>query len=196
MRGRLKWVVAAATAVILLFIGVFIGTRISWRSDEPIPPAKFDDYASQLKKGRYVNTKYKIIFNYPLSWSMNTTTEVFENGDLVAVEFVGPTQKERTEFYDGARFVVMIPEKTNLDLSSWINSKHQGLPGEKPPVVNDVEVNGRGFKKVDECGLGCFSYYYTLSNGQVYGMMASSAGPQKAELEATLDQILNSVELQ
>ncbi|QQG43191.1 MAG: hypothetical protein HYW45_03245 [Candidatus Daviesbacteria bacterium] len=181
-------------AVIVL---ILVGIRISGSREQPKLPdvGKFDDYATQLKWGRYVNTKYKIVFPYPLSWSMNTTTLIFEDGDLITVEFLGPTQKERAEFYDGARFTVMIPQKTDLDLSGWIAEKHKGLPGEKPPDVNDVQLNGRNFKKVYTCGLGCFTYYYTTIDGQVYGVMTFADGPQKTGLEAILKEMLAKLEL-
>ena len=182
--------------VLVIIVAVMIGIRITGQSKLQSPEGgKFDDYATQLKWGRYVNTKYQIVSPYPLSWSMNTTTSIFENGDLITVEFIGPTQTDQTEFFDGARFVVMIPEATNLDLSAWISNKHQGLPGEDPPQVTDVQFNGRGFKRVYTCGLGCFSYYYTIVDGQVYGVMTSAAGPQQTELEATLEQILEKLEL-
>jgi hypothetical protein len=193
MGAKVKWVFLALAVIVLAWVGI---SRTTQQPKPQLPEGgKFDDYATQLKWGRYVNTKYKVVFPYPLTWSMNTTTSVFETGDLITVEFVGPTQKDRTEFYDGARLVVMIPQPTNLDLSDWIAERHQGLPGENPPEVSEVELNGRKFKKVYTCGLGCFTYYYTLIDGQVYGVMVFASGPQKAELEATLDQMLTKLEL-
>lgn len=192
---RQSWVLIAVLVLIVVAVALVLGrSRITRRP--PLPPVDNSaSYQERLDWGRYVNTKHNIIFVYPLSWSVNTTTAVFENGDLVAVEFIGQTQADKTEFYDGARLVMMIPEETMLDLAAWVANKHQGMPGETPPQVTDVRINGRAFKKVDECGLGCFSYYYTVVDGKVYGIMLSAAGPQKAELETTLEQMLEKLEL-
>lgn len=192
---RKSWVLIAVLVLIVVAVTlVLAGSRITKRPT--LPP--FDNSASyqeRLDWGRYVNTKYNIIFVYPLSWSVNTTTEIFENGDLIAVEFIGQIQADKTEFYDGARLVMMIPQESKLDLAAWVANKHQGMPGETPPQVTDVQINGRDFKKVDECGLGCFSYYYTVVDGKVYGVMVSATGPQKAELEAIFEQMLEKLEL-
>ena len=182
--------------VLAVIVLVLAGIRITGRPEPQLPEGgKFDDYATQLEWGRYVNTKYQVIFAYPLTWSMNTTTSVFESGDLITVEFIGPTQTDQTEFFDGARLAVMIPQQTNLGLSDWIAERHKVLPGENPPVVSDVQLNGRNFKKVYECGLGCFSYYYSVIGGQVFGVMTSAAGPQQIELEVILEQMLEKLEL-
>lgn len=180
--------------VAAVLILVLAGSRITKRPVSP-PVDNLTNYQEQLDWGKYVNDKYNVVLVYPLSWSVNTTTAVFEGGDLIAVEFIGFTQEDQTEFYDGARLAMMIPEEAKLDLAAWVANKHQGLPGETPPQVTDVQINGRAFKKVDECGLGCFSYYYTIIDGQVYGVMTSAAGPQKAELESTLEQMLAKLEL-
>src|SRR3989344_2332469 len=112
MSGRLKLGLLVLVVVVLVLVGI----RITEQPKLQLPEeGKFDDYATQLKWGRYVNTKYQIVFPYPLSWSMNTTTSVFESGDLITVEFIGPTQTKQTELFDGARFVVMIPQKTDGD---------------------------------------------------------------------------------
>lgn len=188
MKGKWFWLVAAALVLVLA------GSRITKRPVSP-PVDNFANYQEQLDWGKYVNDKYNIVLAYPLSWSVKTTTEVFEGGDLIAVEFIGSTQEDQTEFYDGARLVVMIPQDSKLDLAAWVANKHEGLVGETPPPVTDVQINGRDFKRVDECGLGCFSYYYTPVAGKVYGVMTSAAGPQKAELEAILEQMLEKLEL-
>src|SRR3990167_11258068 len=192
MNTKTKLVFLALAVIVLVLVRI----RITWQPKLQLPEGgKFDDYATQLKWGRYVNTKYQIVFPYPLSWSMNTTTWVFESGDLITVEFIGPTQKDQTEFYDGARLVVMIPQKTDGDLSDWIAERHKALPGENPSVVSDVSLNGRNFKKVYTCGLGCLTYYYTTIDGQVYGVMAFAGGSQIKELEATLEEMLAKLEL-
>src|SRR3990167_6260232 len=193
MSRKLKLGFLVLAVIVLVWVGI---RRTTEQPKLQLPDGgKFDDYDTQLKWGRYINTKYRVIFAYPLTWSMNTTTSIFETGDLITVEFIGPTQKDQTEFYDGARLVGMIPQPTNSDLSDWVAGRHRGLPGENPPEASDVQLNGRNFKKVYTCGLGCFTYYYTIIDGQVYGVMVFASGPQKAELEATLEQMLTKLEL-
>jgi len=48
---------------------------------------------------------------------------------------------------------------------------------------------------VYECGLGCFTYYYTVVRGQAYGVMVGAAGPQQVELDATIEDIIQTLVL-
>lgn len=205
MIEKIKWAFQVKRSRVLIAVFILIVTlvlvalvlersKITKRFPSS-PVDNFANYQEQLDWGRYVNDKYNVVLAYPLSWSVNTTTAIFENGDLITVEFIGQTQADKTELYDGARLVVMIPEDSKLDLAAWVANKHQGMSGETPPQVSDVQINGGAFKKVDECGLGCFSYYYTIVDEKVYGIMVSATDPKKAELEATLTKMLEKLEL-
>ena len=174
---------------------VIIGTKIGTPSVQPQQPASPDTTSVKSGWQTYENNTYNISFKYPPSWSVNPATQVFENGDLVAVQFTGATQKEQTEFYDGARFVVMIPQAATLDLNSWVNSKHSTTVSGTPPQFSDTVINGVTFRKVYECGLGCFTYYYRVVGGQGFGIVVSVAGPQEVELNAILSEILKTVEI-
>ena len=180
-----------------VFVGIKIGTpatpSTSVQPQSPAPSA--GQTAEQLDWKAYENKQYNVSFKYPPSWSVIPSTQAFENGDLVTVQFIGKTQQQNTELYDGARFVVMIPQPTNLDLNSWVNTKHGTTVSGTPPQISDMEINGVPFKKVYECGLGCFTYYYTVTGRQVYGISVFADGPQKVELEATIDQILKTTVL-
>ena len=179
--------------VVALIIGLLIGYLVYPSIN---PPAKQTTQPQDLKTATqsgwatFSDDQYGISFDYPTDWSVNQSTQVFENGDLVAVQVLGETQKNNTEFYDGSRFIVMTPVPTDLDLGSWVNSKYTAND-----QVSDVTINGVAFKKVYTCGLGCFTYYYTVINGQVYGINTLAEGSKKTEYQAALDQMLETLVL-
>ena len=184
-------------ALILVIVGValILTTNNALLPSKP-PVASPSPAAAQVSQQDwqlFENKQYNISFKYPPSWSVNPATQVFENGDLVAVQFTGATQKEQTEFYDGARFVVMIPQAATLDLNSWVNSKHSTTVSGTPPQFSDTVINGVTFRKVYECGLGCFTYYYRVVGGQGFGIVVSAAGSQEVELNAILSEILKTL---
>jgi len=194
-----NWVIVFA--LILLIAGVALLVEGKRGSLKPSPAAQSEVFASPVSQTipsnwkTFENKKYNISFKYPPSWSVIPSTQVFENGDVVAVQYTGKTQRQNTELYDGARFVVMVPQSTNLDLNSWVNSKHSLNVNGTPPQISNTEINGMSFKKVYECGLGCFTYYYTVIRGQVYGISVFADGPQKVELEETIEQTLKTLVL-
>lgn len=163
------------------------------QSQGPKTPTQPDIKTSDIKT--FEDKQYGISFEYPSSWTVNPSSQVFESGDVVAVQFTGETQQPNTDFYDGARLVVMVPQATTLDLNSWVNSKHGSTVSGTPPQISNTIINGVPFKKVYTCGLGCFTYYYTVINGQVYGVNTFAEGSQKTELEKALDQILKTLSL-
>ena len=134
--------------------------------------------------------QYGISFEYPKSWSVELSTQVFENGDLVAVQLTGETQQQNTEFYDGGRLIVMTPVPTDLDLDSWVNSQYTAND-----QISDININGVVFKKVYTCGLGCSTYYYTVINGKTYGINTFAEGSKKPEYTKIIDQMLKTLVL-
>src|SRR3990167_456246 len=181
---------------VLIILGVvFIGTKISTPSVQPQQPTSPDTTSTQSGWKTFENNRYNISFKYPPSWSINPSSQVFENGDLVAVQFIGQTQTDQTELYDGARFIVMVPQQTSLNLNSWVNNRHGSNVSGTPAQISSTDINGVSFKKVYECGLGCFTYYYTVVRGQAYGVMVGAAGPQQVELDATIEEILQTLVL-
>lgn len=138
----------------------------------------------------FQDDQYGVSFDYPSSWTIDETSQVFENGDIVMVQFTGDTQQPNTEFSDGARFVVMTPVPTDLDLDSWVNSQYSAND-----QISEETINGIVYKKVYTCGLGCFTYYYTVINGQVFGINTFVESSQKAELEKDLSEMLSTLVL-
>ncbi|MBI2034577.1 MAG: FecR domain-containing protein, partial [Candidatus Levybacteria bacterium] len=154
--------------IVVLVIGLLLGyiiypfiNRTARQTTQP------QDTTTTTQSGwtTFKDEQSGISFDYPPSWSVSQVSQVFENGDLVAVQLLGPSQQENTEFYDGGRFIVMTPVPTDLDLDSWVNSKYTAND-----QISDVTINGVAFKKVYTCGLGCFTFYYTVANGKVYGV--------------------------
>lgn len=187
---------------ILIVVGaVFVGIKIGTSSisqpavQSQTVPSPTDQTPAQSDWQTFENKQYNISFKYPPSWSVNPSSQIFENGDLVTVQFIGQTQTGQTELYDGARFVVMIPQPISQDLNYWVNTKHSSTVSGSAPQISDTSISGMSFKKAYVCGLGCFTYYYTVVGKQVYGIMVSADGPQKVQLEAIIDQILNTLVL-
>ena len=164
---------------LIILVAVFIGTKISTLTTSVQPQQPASPEATSVQSGwqTYENNTYNISFKYPPSWSINPSSQVFENGDLVAVQFIGQTQKQ------------------NTDLNSWVNSKHSSNVSGTPAQISSTDINGVSFKKVYECGLGCFTYYYTVVRGQAYGVMVGAAGPQQVELDATIEDIIQTLVL-
>ncbi|OGK19610.1 hypothetical protein A3G67_00985 [Candidatus Roizmanbacteria bacterium RIFCSPLOWO2_12_FULL_40_12] len=178
-----------AALVIGLLVGYIVYPFIN-PSQKQTTQTQDNKTAPQSDWKTFNEEQYGISFEYLKSWSVESSTQVFENGDIVAVQFFGETQKANTEFYDGGRFIVMTPVQTDLDLESWVNSKYTAND-----QISDVTINGVAFKKVYTCGLGCFTFYYTVINGKVYGVNTFSEGSKKAEYQATIDQMLQTLVL-
>lgn len=176
-----------ATLVIGLLAGYSLYPLINPSDRKTIEPQSLQAPAKSNVK-IFEDKEYGISFEYPASWSVNPSSQVFKSGDVVAVYFTGETQTENTEFYDGARFVVMVPEALAQDLESWVNSRYSASD-----QVSDVRINGTLFKKVYTCGLGCSTYYHTASGGKIYGINTFAEGSKKAEYQAAIDQILQTL---
>lgn len=127
----------------------------------------------------YSNSNYKIEFQYPEDWQLNSTTQIFENGDIITVEKRGPTQKERTDFYDGVRFTVALPITSDLSLDDWVK---KNFPGDK---ASALETNSRKFITTGD-------YYFTKIDGKVYGFFLFAQGEDKDNNTLVLKEILTS----
>ena len=185
MKNNISVIVIGALIIGLLF-GYIVYPFIN-SSEKQTTQTQDSNTAIQADWTKFENKQYGISFEYPKSWSVEESTQVFENGDLVAVQLIGETQQNNTEFYDGGRFIVMTPVPTDLELDSWVNSKYTAND-----QISDVTINGVVFKKVYTCGLGCHTYFHTVVNGQAYGINTFAEGSQKAELQAEIDQILQT----
>ena len=84
----------------------------------------------------------------------------------------------------------MVPLTTADDLDTWV--KNQTTVNDK---ISDTTIKGRVFKKVYTCGLGCYTYYYALSDGKIYGINIFTEGSKKAEYQAVIDQMFKTLTL-
>ena len=179
--------------VVALIIGLLIGYLVYPSINTPAKQTTQPQNSKTTTQSGWTtfsDKQYGISFDYPPSWSVSQVSQVFENGDLIAIQVLGDTQKENTEFYDGGRFIVMTPVPTDLDLDSWVNSKYTAND-----QISDVTINGVVFKKVYTCGFGCFTFYYTVISGKIYGVNTFAEGVKKSEHTKTIDQMLKTLVL-
>lgn len=144
----------------------------------------------------YRNMTWGLTFKYPSDWPVRDGGQSFPDGDLVAFQITGQTQRPQTELYDGMVFAVMTPVKTDEDINRWAEKTYgttSDVNPENPPQYSDVTFGGKTYRKVYVCGLGCFSYYHTDNDGNVYGFMFLAAGPDEAVYEAQALELLGSV---
>lgn len=139
----------------------------------------------------YEDPTYAFRIEYPQVWEIRKDTQVFENGDAVAFQIKGPTQKRYTEFIDGARFIVSKPFDINTDLAIWMRSYFD--PQAK---FSKLPLNNYTFEAVENCEYsGCMRYYFTKINNQIYGiaLFADGASAEKASYENALIHMLKSL---
>ena len=172
---KLWWIVPI---VLILVIGIFVFRTYSNRFD-----TSYKDYT---------NDTYGFSVEYPAGWEVKTDTHVFENGDIVAFQVKGLTQKRYTEFIDGARFIISKPFNIDTDLKTWMKSHFSSqakfsklIPAKYP------------FEEVEDCSnSGCMRYYFTTINNQVYGvhLFAEGASEEKAAYENALLYMFKSLQ--
>lgn len=127
----------------------------------------------------YTDSKYGIQFNYPDDWATNTGTQIFENGDIITVEKLGPSQKPQTDFYDGVRFTVGLPIETEATLDQYLTDPDPTLK------VATFALGENVFGQVDD-------YYYTKRGNLIYQLFLFSEGQDKDQNQAVLQEILAS----
>ena len=179
--------------IVVLVIGLLVGYIVYPfinPSKKQTTQTQDSETVPQSDWTKFENKQYGISFDYPKSWSVEPSTQVFENGDVVAVQLTGETQQQNTEFYDGGRFIVMTPVPTNDDLNTWVNGRSSAND-----QVSEVTINGIVFKKIYTCGLGCSTYYYTVINGKTYGINTFAEGSKKPEYTKIIDQMLKTLVL-
>jgi len=120
----------------------------------------------------YQDSSYGLSIEYPKAWKMKTDTHVFENGDIVAFQVKGPTQKRYTEFIDGARFVISKPFTIDTDLKTWMKSYFNDQAR-----FSEFTLAKYPFEEVEDCSsFGCMRYYFTMIDNQVYGVFLFAEG--------------------
>lgn len=155
---------------------------------------KISTSQQQLKSGAYQlyqNAEYGFRVEYPNTWNIKYDTQIFENGDVVAFQIKGPTQKRHTEFIDGARFVVSKPFYIDTDLSTWVRGYFTGNV-----TFSRSELGGYIYEEVVDCSdWACKRYLFTMINNKVYGvyLFAEGGNHEKALYENALIHMLKSL---
>ena len=148
----------------------------------------------QQSSGSYITYQdpvYGFTIEYPQNWDVRRDTQVFENGDTVAFQIKGPTQKRYTEFIDGARFIVSKPFTIDTDLALWVREYFTGQAKFSRSTITQYP-----FETVEDCSnLGCMRYFFTKINNEVYGiaLFAEGASVEKAAYENALIHMLKSL---
>lgn len=147
----------------------------------------------------YQNEQYGITLSYPPEWEMlgYRETQMFRDGDLVQFRIVGPTQKDATEFYDGATVTLAIPQALNgQSYNDYINSYHKTSPETSVgPTIGTRTINGKTWTHIYVCGLGCYDYYHILYNDLVYGIVTYVGGADENTYAKQVETLVNSLQL-
>lgn len=146
----------------------------------------------------YNDTSSGVSFAYPPDWQLNPDSHNFEEGDVISVWIWGDTQKEQTELYDGASLSVGKPVTTDLTLEEWvaefIKSSSENSTSESD-ISENITLGSNQALETTICGLGCFTYRFTLLNNQIYEVNYMAEGPKKTTYLSQIDQILSSFKI-
>ena len=139
----------------------------------------------------YQNSEFGFSIEYPQNWKIKKDTQVFENGDAVAFQIKGPTQKRYTEFIDGARFIVSKPFYINTDLEIWVKDYFKDSVKFSKSTLTKYT-----YEEVEDCtNFGCMRYFFTTINNKVYGvaLFADGSSKEKAMYENALIYMFKSL---
>lgn len=140
----------------------------------------------------YQNSQAGLTINFFSDWKIESTTYIFENGDLVAFVKKGPTQRDRTDFYDGGRLVISKPFIINQELKAWIKQYHKtsSVKNSQTQYTQD-KIASIPFEKVSVCSTGgCENYYYTQRNSNIVGVYTFAGGKDRLRYERDISRML------
>lgn len=180
-KTKINWWIFVVAAGVILFIVYFLQNKNLFLSKQ-----------QETGYTTYQNTDYGFNIEYPSMWEVRQDTQVFENGDAIAFQIKGPTQKRYTEFIDGARFIVSKPFYIDTDLSPWIKSYFTGNV-----KFSRSELGNYIYEEVEDCSnWACMRYLFTMINNKVYGfyLFAEGGNQEKASYENALIHMLKSLE--
>ncbi len=153
--------------------------------------------SSPVSTGEWVKFKDNssgISLEYPSGWTRRSDEQSYQEGNMLTLTVVGQTQRPQTELYDGVSFVVMKPVQTSEDVADWVQSRYGTISESNEEVkYSSVSYAGRKYEKVTSCGLGCFTYYHTSLNGNLYGFILNAVGPHATTYLQAVDKIMSSV---
>lgn len=195
-------IVGIIVIVIFAFYSFWSKTKTSLNLPSPTPvsslqadPIKVDE----LKQGgsSYSDPNGVYVFLYPSEYKLDTQN----NGEVVRIYKVGPTQKGQTEIYDG---VVMTFEKQNLNgkgLENWTSDYIKSLTnGDTIELIKDKEktqVNGQVAYTFVLRGLGEHQYYSISKTNSDFVIISASnvSDPGNLGFQKEVDAILTTLEI-
>jgi hypothetical protein len=144
----------------------------------------------------FTSNQYNFTLSYPDDWQAGDQGRHFSEGsDLLYVFIVGPTQREQTEFYDGAFLAAGQPLAIGQQsIEVWAKNYYgeKNIDGE-PNEFSNVVIGSHQFYKIYACGLGCFNYYNILKDGLVYRFVTFAEGKNKQQYQEALNIMLTSL---
>lgn len=167
---------------VLVAISIFIYGLFQNKTPQPEESSRYVTYK---------DSDFGLSIEYPQNWEVKKDTQIFENGDAVAFQIKGPTQKRYTEFIDGARFIISKPFTINTDLEIWVKENFKDAS-----EFSKLTLGKYSFEKVYNCSnLGCMTYYFTLIRGISYGIgvFAEGTSTDKMVYENAISHMLKSV---
>ena len=127
---------------------------------------------------------------YPPDWQLKKDTQIFEKGDTVTFQEIGPTQKARTDFYDGARLTIGKPFPEEKDAQTWAKDYY----GFKNTTYSTEKINVTDFVKVSVCTDNkCQTYYHAKKNNKIYSIFVFAEGENKLKNQVLLKDALDSL---
>lgn len=141
----------------------------------------------------FTSQAYGFRMLYPANWEVvEGTSQLFQQGDVVMVKFVGATQSEGTEFYDAAFFAVGKPLETEKTAEEWVRERYKdSVDPSRPAEFSKETIGAITYDKAYVCGLGCFQYYHTKKGNMIYSFVEFAEGPD--EQKPTYEQQVRSV---
>lgn len=133
----------------------------------------------------YTNDQYSFEFMYPKTWVIMTNSNLFQAGDLV-----GYSEKEISDKGDFSFVAISNPINHSGSLDTFVKDFFKNSEGK--PSISLEDINGLNFQKAFVCGLGCYTYYFTLKDGYVYIIDLHEGSDSPSDNDQDLTNIINT----
>lgn len=209
-----KWPIVVIGLLVLLLIplgGYFFYTQFGPKTAEPTPtptpmttgektPTPKPTGKAELDK-TYTSSEHGWQIDYPSNLKLTKygPEQIGKSGvgETVNFSYVGPTQKEGTEFYDGISITVGVKERTNgQTLEDFADNDTDIDPeiGSKTPM-KEITINGLSGFETTVSGLGKVRSIYLQhpkNSNQAYyiSIFAEGPGESGAEYMKTVEKML------